>query len=179
MSNPKNKLEKFLSKRKVFDSSKANIISIPGPNFSNGKYFIKSEKDFESFLKLYNDCCFNLNIETYFLETPFNIDKLVGFDDTYRDHNVIKIDLDFKYNYNHKLELSDKDTLLKHKYTESHMKKIINIYINCLKKYVNLNEHITFPNENSFVIESMEFVLLERETAYIHTRKDSKIVKVY
>ena len=80
MSNPKNKLETFLSKRRIFDSNKANIISIPGPNFSNGKYFIKSDKDFEQFLKLYNECCFNKNIDTYFLETPFNYEKLFGFD---------------------------------------------------------------------------------------------------
>ena len=177
MSNPKNKLDKFLSKRKVFDSNKANIISMPGPNFQNGKYFIKSEKDFEKFLELYNNCCFNNNIDTYFLETPFNIDKLFGFDNSFRDHNVIKIDLDFKYKYDPKLELSDKETLLKHKYTETHIKKIINIYINCLKKYVNLKQKISFPNENTYVIEDLEFVLLERESAYIHTRKDSKIVK--
>ena len=177
MSNQKKKLDKFLSKRRVFDSNAANIISIPGPNFTNGKYFIKNEQEFEQFLKLYNDCCFNNNIETYFLETPFNINKLSGFDDSFKEHNVIKIDLDFKYNYNHKMELVDKNILLQHKYTDNHIKKIINIYVNTLKKYVNLNENINFPNENSFVIESMDFVLLERETAYIHTRKDSKIVK--
>ena len=177
MSNPKNKLETFLSKRRIFDSNKANLISIPGPNFSNGKYFIKSDKDFEQFLKLYNECCFNKNIDTYFLETPFNIEKLFGFDSSFKDHNIIKIDLDFKYTYDPKLELTDKKGLLSHKYTDAHMKQIINIYINTLKKYINLNEKISFANENDFVIESMEFVLLERETAYIHTKKDSKNVK--
>ena len=105
-----------------------------------------------------------------------NADKQLMYD-SFKEHNIIKIDLDFKYNYDHKLELSDKAKLLKHKYTDSHAKQIINIYINILKKYVNLNEKIHFPNENSFVIESMDFVLLERETAYINTKKDSKIVK--
>ena len=177
MSNSKKKINKYLSTRRVFNSNEPNIISIPGPNFPNGKYLIKNNKDFEKFLDLYIDCCFNSKINTYLLEPPFNINKIQGFDDSFKEHNIIKIDLDFKYNYDHKLELSDKAMLLKHKYTDIHTKKIINIYINILKKYVNLNENIIFPNENSFVVESMDFVLLERKTAYINTKKDSKIVK--
>ena len=91
--------------------------------------------------------------------------------------STIKIDLDFRYNYSSSLESSDKEKLLKHKYTDKHTKKIINIYINILKNYVRLNDEITFPNENSIIIESLEFVLLERESAYINTKKDSKVVK--
>ena len=176
MSNQKKKINKYLLSRRVFDSNKSNIISIPGPNFQNGKYLMK-HNEFERFLDLYVDCCFNSNINTYFLEAPFNIDKLQGYDESFRDHNIIKIDLDFRYNYDSKLELTDKDSLLKHKYTDNHTKKIINIYVNILKQYVNLNSNISFSNENSFVIESLDFVLLERKTAYINNKKDSKVVK--
>ena len=132
MSNPKNKFDKFLSKRRVLDSGNFNIISIPGPNFSNGKYFIKDNEDFEKFIKLYNECRYTSNINTYFLEIPFNIDKIPGFDASFKDHNIIKIDLDFKYSPEIESRMHNDDDIM----------TIIETYLENIKEMVELDETI-------------------------------------
>lgn len=164
------KLIEYCNKRKIINNSIYNLQSISGPHFNNGKYCIKSKTDFELFLKLYYDVVFNHNISTHFLEPSFNYKNLYDYDTTYDSHNIIKIDLDFRFKYDSSIPESE---LLKHKYTKSDVKEIINIYVNTLKKYVNLNHTITFVNENDNIIDGLEFVLLERDTAYIKNKKEN------
>jgi P4 family phage/plasmid primase-like protien len=167
MSKHKLNLIKFLEKRIVYKDGNFNLISLASPNFRSGKYYIKSKTDFDAFLKLYIECL-NNNIKPTFLEPTFDINKLFDFDDSFKHNNIIKIDLDFRYKYDNSLEESE---LLKHKYTNGHIKKIINLFINILKNYVDLLSEVTFVNENNNILEALEFYVLERDQAYISYKK--------
>jgi len=171
------KVVSYLDKRRVFDTKKFNLQGLPGPNFGNGKFYIKSNDEFITFIKHYNEYCIKDNNRCYFLEPPFNINNLFNFDEAFIDHNVIKIDLDFKYNYDIELEKTDKDELLKHKYTKKQIKSIINLYFTELSKFVNLNDAIKFPTEYNSILEGLDVVLMERTSAYISIRRDKKTVK--
>ena len=170
------KLTTFLNKRKIINGT-YNLTSIAGPKFNkNGKYYIKSEKDFESFLKLYCEIVKN-GTQLHFLEPPFKPERLFNYDDNFENHNIIKIDLDFAYTYSKELEKTNKKELCAHKYTHSHIKKIISCYITHLSKYVDLRDKISFPNEFDNIYEAMNIYLLEREEGYISVRKDTKKCK--
>lgn len=171
------KLKEFVNKRRILDTNKYNLQSLAGPNFRNGKFYIKSQSDFILFLKQYVDAVFKNNYNLYFLEPVFNPTKLFNYDDSFNNHNVIKIDLDFKYTYDPKLEKTNKEIMLKHKYTKKQIKTIINLYFTELAKYVNLNDDITFANSHDKIVDGLEVYLMERPTAYINTRKDTKLVK--
>lgn len=178
MSNNKiKKVTTLLDKRRVFDTRKFNLQSLAGPNFGNGKFYIKSNEDFTTFIKHYYDYCFVDNNKCYFLEPPFNVKNLFNYDDTYKEHNVIKIDLDFRYKYDANLEKTNKDELLTHRYTKKQIKTIINLYFTELSKYVDLRKPISFPTEYNTILEGIEVILMERPTAYINIRREAKLVK--
>ena len=80
------KLTTFLNKRKVINGE-YNLQSIAGPKFNkNGKYYIKSEKDFESFLKIYKDVL-KSGTSLHFLEPPFKPERLINFDSSFNNYN--------------------------------------------------------------------------------------------
>ena len=170
------KLTSFLNKRKVI-SGEYNLQSIAGPKFNkNGKYYIKSEKDFESFLKIYKDVL-KSGTSLHFLEPPFKPERLFNFESSFNNYNVAKIDLDFAYDYDAKLEKSNKQELIKHKYDHTQIKKIVSCYISHLSKYVDLDDKISFPNEFDSINEGLRIILLERKEGYISVRKDTKKCK--
>lgn len=170
------KINEFTTNRKILDNSHYNLLSLGGPQFKPGKFRIKSSDDFIKFIKIYNDII-NNNINPHYLEPTFNPKNLYNFDNSFNDHNVIKIDLDFQYEYSKELEETNKDELLKHKYNSKQIGELINIYLEYLNKYVKLNSKINFTNEYDKINESLRIFLLERDSAYINVRKESKKVK--
>jgi P4 family phage/plasmid primase-like protien len=160
-------LSKFLNKFRT-TSSEFNIVSIGGPGFQIGKFNI-DRKNFKQFLKLYHEFIFVHNQKCYLLETPFtpnNKPFINDANDSLKDHNLIKIDIDIKTAYNN--DIPEKDQL-QHKYTHKHILKLVNLYINALNNYLKLGDN----NE----IENIEFYLLERDEGYIHTKNNAKTVK--
>ena len=69
-----------------------------------------------------------------------------------------------KYSFDTK---RDKEEQLEHKYTHEHIKKLVNIYVNILSKYVDLEPFL----------DQLDFYLLERKCGYIKTKDNSKSVK--
>lgn len=178
MSNSENnKLVKFIYKRQVQDTTKFNLQSIRGPDFGGGKFYIKNKTEFNKFVKYYNDYCFIQKKNCYFLEPPFNIKNLFDFDNTFNNHNLLKIDLDFKYNYDEELDKTNKSKLLEHKYTKKQIKSIISLYLTELGKYVKFDKKPNFTTENNTILKDLDIILMERSSAYISVKNNTKNVK--
>merc|ERR1711976_188365 len=113
-------------------------------------------KDIELFFKLYINVCFNLAIECCFLERPINnINKCIL--DDIEDCNLIKIDIDLKYN--------NLENITNHFYKVEYVDSLINLYYKHMIKYLNLNEECLF-NKNK-IINNLKFYVLERSKPYL------------
>lgn len=147
----------LINKSKNRHNNNFNILSQGGPIFFQGCYSIK---DYDVFLKLYTNVCFELNKECSFLERPINSNNKSSLNEIY-DSNLIKIDIDLKYT-------SGND--LKHVYNEKHISELVNLYFKHLSKYVNLNEQCNFGKNQ--IINNLKFYVLERSKSYIDTQSN-------
>lgn len=158
-------LKKFLIDKRVYNKkNKFNITSLNSSYFSSGKFNINKE-DIDEFLKLYNDSLLDTDKKNihHFLERPIS-NETPSLLNNINDSNLIKIDIDLKYKKND----------LKHTYTENHIEKLLNLYFNTLKKYMNFNEN--YLETKKKIIYNIKFYVLERKKGY-KPDEDKDIVK--
>ena len=144
---------KLIKKSKnLYNNDDFNLVSQGNNKFYQGSYKIEN---IDEFIELYTKVCFDLNIECCFLERPINNNNksvLNNIDDA----NLIKIDIDLKYNKRDNIE---------HLYKEEYISELVNLYFKELSKYINLNEVCSFGK--SKIINNLKFYVLERSEGYI------------
>ena len=161
-------LKTFLIDERVYNKkNKYNINSFKSIFFGSAKFNIKKE-DIDTFLKLYNNSILendenNENNIHNFVERPIS-DENVSLLNNINNCNLIKIDIDLKY----------KTDNLEHTYTENHIERLLNLYFNTLKEYINLNEN--YLETKNKLIYNLKFYVLERKKGY-KPDKDVDIVK--
>lgn len=151
---------KFLinkSKNRHNNNNNYNIVSLKNNTFFPGCYKVN---DYNEFLKLYTNICFELKKECCFLERPINNENKSVLNEI-EDSNLIKIDIDLKY--------SNK-TDLKHSYNEEFISDLVNLYFKHLSNYVNLNEECSFGKNK--IINNIKFYVLERSKSYLDTQSN-------
>lgn len=152
-------LIKLLNKMRTNENN-FNIISIGGPNFPTGKFYV-SKSNLTKFLSSYNHFINIKGKQAHLLEPPFSSLNKPFLNSKNENCNLIKIDIDIKYTL---LDDKPKDEQLKHRYKKEHIKTLVNIYINCLNEYLDLDDQI----------KNIEFYLLERSTGYISKGKNNQ-----
>lgn len=129
--------KQLLSDSKVFtsDNSSYNIQSLQGKNIKSGIYYIEKEKR-DEFVEKYSKFVFDKKMESTLLECPFKPTNLPIFEDAAENSNLIKIDLDFKYDL---LQEERENRKYKRRYNIEDIVQFVEIYIKNLAKYIKIS----------------------------------------